>query len=94
MIVPPWLFFVMHLVQGYSLSNAWGRWYGPAAKYVAYLWHIWVATSEHFTLAVRAFDRLAFKYDFFQLAGIEFIFIVYLAYCNPSGELRGVCVLI
>mmetsp|Transcript_9633 Transcript_9633/g.20852 ORF Transcript_9633/g.20852 Transcript_9633/m.20852 type:complete len:269 (-) Transcript_9633:2173-2979(-) len=85
MIVPPWLFFVMHMVQGHALASAWGGWYGPVARYLAYLWHICVATSEHFTLSVPLFDYFSFKYNFFVLAGVEFLIFVYLACCNPRG---------
>lgn len=74
------------MVQGYSLASAWGAWYGPVAMYLAMIWQIMVATSEHFTHAVPAFDYLAFKYDFFFLAGAEFLTIIYLAYCNPRAD--------
>lgn len=89
MIVPPWLFFIMHLVQGFSLANAWGRWYGQTARYLMYCWHILVATSEHFTTDVPLFDKLAFKYDFFSIAGYEFLFFLYLAWCNPGADDRA-----
>ena len=76
---------MLHLLQGYPLSKAWGSWYGPTLGFLTTVFHVVIAVAEHFTLRFPLVDDLVYGLNLFNVGALEFFLFMYLAYNNPTG---------